>query len=93
MLSAFEREVERLGLTDPAQYATSPELVAWVRRNWRSRYVPESLLKKLDLDIYQLAVGTPEIFTRREDETIPAGESWRHPQSKKKGTALTGEHA
>jgi len=41
--SSFERVVEVLRLA-PEQYAASPELRAWVRRNKRYKYVPPDLL-------------------------------------------------
>jgi hypothetical protein len=42
--SEFEHVVERLKLS-PDQYASSPQLRAWVEKNWRQKFVPENLLK------------------------------------------------
>ena len=41
--SSFEQVVQALRLA-PGQYAASPELRAWVRRNKRYKYVPPDLL-------------------------------------------------
>lgn len=41
--SSFEQLVEKLRLA-PEQYAASPELKAWVRRNKRYKYVPPDVL-------------------------------------------------
>lgn len=42
--SEFERVTVRLNLS-PDQYASSPQLHAWVEKNWRQKFVPENLLK------------------------------------------------
>ena len=42
--SDFEQVVARLKLS-PDQYASSPQLRAWVEKNWRQKFVPERLLK------------------------------------------------
>ena len=42
--SDFERVAARLKLS-PDQYASSPQLRAWVEKNWRQKFVPENLLK------------------------------------------------
>ena len=46
----FEALVKKLNLK-PAELTKSPELVSWVRRNYRQKYVPERLLEKLSLSV------------------------------------------
>lgn len=41
--SSFEQVVKSLRLS-PEQYAASPQLKAWVKRNKRDKYVPPDLL-------------------------------------------------
>ena len=38
------RVAARLKLS-PDQYASSPQLRAWMEKNWRQKFVPENLLK------------------------------------------------
>jgi hypothetical protein len=51
--SEFEQLTARLRLK-PDQYANSTELRNWVERNWRQKFVPESLLKAFRLSEWGL---------------------------------------
>jgi len=48
METEFERVVAAMGLAEE-QWAGSPKVRAWVRRHYRSRYIPEELLLELEL--------------------------------------------
>jgi hypothetical protein len=50
VLTEFERQVERLGLTK-AQYVASSELRYWCERNRNRCYVPEWLLQEWGLKV------------------------------------------
>jgi hypothetical protein len=54
--SAFEYVVRRLRLS-PSDYATSPELKAWVRGNKDQRYVPPELLSAWGFAIDEFGIG------------------------------------
>lgn len=45
----FDKVVKKLGLTK-SQWLDSKELKRWIRQNYMSRYVPESLLEALGLE-------------------------------------------
>jgi len=49
-LTEFEVLVKKLNLK-PSELAKSPELIAWIRRNYRQKYVPERLLENLSLSV------------------------------------------
>jgi len=53
--SDFERVAAHLKLS-PDQYLSSPQLRAWVERNWRQKFVPEKLLKAWGLSDW----GSPD---------------------------------
>jgi hypothetical protein len=53
--SEFEQVTTRLRL-QPHQYTDSAELRRWVEKNWRQKFVPESLLKAMRLSEW----GLPE---------------------------------
>ena len=52
--SEFERLVRRLRLS-PEKYGGSPELRAWVEKNWRQKFVPEKLLRAFHLSEFGLS--------------------------------------
>jgi len=53
--SEFEQVTARLSLK-PDQYTESAALRQWVEKNWRQKFVPESLLKAMRLSEW----GLPE---------------------------------
>jgi hypothetical protein len=56
VLTEFETQVERLGLTK-AEYVGSAELRRWCERNRNRCYVPEWLLKEWDLPVEAIFSG------------------------------------
>jgi len=56
VLTEFERQVERLGLTKP-QYVTSAQLRHWCERNRNRCYVPEWLLEAWALPVEAIFSG------------------------------------
>jgi hypothetical protein len=56
LLTEFERQVERLGLTK-AQYVASAELRYWCERNRNRCYVPEWLLEEWELTVEAIFSG------------------------------------
>jgi hypothetical protein len=50
LLTQFEVEVERLGLT-PGEYVHSAQLRRWCERNRNRVYVPEWLLEKWEMPV------------------------------------------
>ena len=54
----FELQLERLGLNgNPKQWCQSRELKIWVERNRHTRYVPESLLLRWRMKLYECDVS------------------------------------
>jgi len=56
MLTEFELQVERLGLTN-AEYVASPELKRWCEHNRNRCYVPEWLLKTWGIEVEAIFSG------------------------------------
>jgi len=62
-MTRFDRAVKRYGLS-------SPELIAWVRRNKERSYVPEDVLSQLNLTtIYH--TKEPQPYPLAEGTVIP----------------------
>ena len=57
LITEFERQVERLGLTN-AEYAYSAELRHWCDRNRNRVYIPEWLLKEWGLRVEEVFAGS-----------------------------------
>jgi len=55
-MSAFERRARRLKLTE-ADYAHSTKLRAWAEANRRDHYVPDALLLKWGMEVYECDVS------------------------------------
>jgi|HubBroStandDraft_5_1064220.scaffolds.fasta_scaffold55094_2 hypothetical protein len=56
--SAFERMIERLKLKTEQEQLRSLTLRDWVKRNYKTRYVPEELLLRMGLvSQYDIAEG------------------------------------
>jgi hypothetical protein len=56
MLTQFELQVERLGLSK-THYVASPELKRWCERNRNRCYVPEWLLKEWGIEVDAILSG------------------------------------
>ena len=56
LLTEFEIQVERLGLTK-AQYTTSAQLRHWCERNWNRVYIPEWLLEEWEITVEAVFSG------------------------------------
>ena len=56
LVTEFERQVERLGLTR-AQYANSAQLKLWCERNRNRVYIPEWLLEEWGITVEAIFTG------------------------------------
>ena len=57
LMTEFEQQVERLGLTN-TEYADSAELRHWCDRNRNRVYIPEWLLKEWRLQVEEVFAGS-----------------------------------